>query len=381
MKAITVQEASLGNQLFGWWYRIAAPPEVPDDAPLRNRMCVRSGKLTSMIILFEIIAAVVTLLVLIIQNNVFATSIVGIVLISLIIGATLNRLGKTTTAGVLLIVVEEIGVIASILAPGSVLRSEALIDFNFFIVAELVAASLLTPWVTLSLTLSNCLITAAIITFTPKAPELIQDLQYRAFYIYTYPIEIQLLVTMVCFLWVRSTFREMARANSAEEISNLTMALAKHQQTENLEKQQLEESIQRILLVHMEVANGNWHARVSLDQQNVLWSLAGSLNNLLARLQSWRYDAIQLQKNEQAIQQLLQEIQKAKWEKTPLQAYTTGTSLDAVIQEISKGIAGPQRADQRSNDPSTFPGLVDADKLSLTKRQWTPRAGKLELFE
>jgi hypothetical protein len=85
---------------------------------------------------------------------------------------------------------------------------------------------------------------------------------------------------------------------------------------------------------------------VSLDQQKVLWSLAGSLNNLLARLQSWRYDAVQFQRNEQAIQQLLQNIQRARWERKPLQVYTTGTSLDAVIQEISKGIAGPQQTDE-----------------------------------
>ncbi len=356
MKDIISQEIFLGEQLFGWWYRIAAPPEVPDDAPLRNRMRVRSGKLTSMIILFEIIAALITLTVLIIHNNVFATPIVGIVLITLIIGMALNRLGKTTTAGVLLIVVEEIGVIASIWAPGSVLRSEALIDFNFFIVAELVAASLLTPWVTLPLTLSNCLITAAMITFMPKAPDLIQDLHDRAFYIYAYPIEIQILVAIVCFLWASSTFREMRRANNAEEVSSLTMALAKQQQTENLKKQQLEESIQQILSVHIEVANGNWHARVSLDRQNVLWSLAGSLNNLLARLQSWRYDAIQLRRNEQVIQQLLQNIQRARWERTPLQVYTTGTSLDAVIQEISKGIAGPQQTSDKPIDGTRVTG-------------------------
>src|SRR5579864_921868 len=142
MKDIITQEVFLGEKLFGWWYRIAAPPEVPDDAPLRNRMRVRSGRLTSMIILFEMIAALITLMVLIIQDNVFATPIVGMVLVTLIIGMGLNRLGKTTAAGVLLIVVEEVGVIASIWAGGSVLRSEALIDFNFFIVAELLAASM-----------------------------------------------------------------------------------------------------------------------------------------------------------------------------------------------------------------------------------------------
>ncbi len=353
MKAITTQEASLGDRLFSWWYRIAAPPEVPDNAPLRDRMRVRSGKLTSMIILFEIIAALVTFIVLIIENNLFATPIVGAVLITLIIGAVLNHLGKTTIAGILLVVTEEIGVTASILGPGVLLHPGSLINFYFFIVSELIAASLLIPWVTLPLTLSNCLLTAAMITFMPKAPDMIQDLHNRAFYIYAYPIEIQLLVAMVCFLWASSTFREMRRANNAEEVTSLTMALAKQQQAENLKQQQLEESMRQILSVHMEVANGNWHARVSLDQQNVLWSLAGSLNNLLARLQSWRYDAVQLQRNEQAIQQLLQNIQRARWERTPLQVYTTGTSLDAVIQEISKGIAGSQQTQNSQAIPPT----------------------------
>src|SRR5262249_25611745 len=140
-----------------------------------------------------------------------------------------------------------------------------------------VAASLLTPWVTIPLTVGNCLITAAMITLMPKAPDLTQYLQHYAFYIYAYPIEIQILAALACFLWASSTFREMRRAGNAEEVSNLTLALARQQQVEDLQKQQLEESIRQILSVHMEVANGNWRARVSLGQQNVLWPLAGSL--------------------------------------------------------------------------------------------------------
>jgi len=77
-------------------------------------------------------------------------------------------------------------------------------------------------------------------------------------------------------------------------------------------------------------------ARVPLDQQNVLWSVAGSLNNLLARLQSWRQGAMTLQQNEQLLQQLIYNIQLAKRQGQTLQAYKTGTSLDALIMEISK---------------------------------------------
>jgi type II secretory pathway pseudopilin PulG len=96
----------------------------------------------------------------------------------------------------------------------------------------------------------------------------------------------------------------------------------------------------------MQVANGNLHARVPLDQHNVLWTIAGSLNNLVARLQRWRQDAIQLRQNEQALQQLLYNIQMARREGKSLQAYTTGTSLDALIQEVSKWRAAPQQHNQ-----------------------------------
>jgi hypothetical protein len=362
MKAITTQEAPLVDRLFGWWYRIAIPPEVPDDAPLRDRMRVRSGKLTGMIILFEMLIALVTLIVVIIEKNTFDAPVIGVCLITLIIGVVLNRQGKTTAAGILVIILEEIGVIVSILGVGNVripVDSASLIDFDFFIGADLIAASMLAPWVTFPLTLGNCFITAAIITFAYKSPDLIRDLSTRAFYIYAYPIETQLLVATVCFLWASSTYREMRRASNAEEVNNLTMALVKQQQTEDLRKRQLEESIQQILSVHIKFANGNWHARVSLSQQNVLWPLAGSLNNLLARLQSWRYDAIQLQRNEQAIHQLLQNIQRAKREKKSIRAYKTGTPLDVVIQEISKGIAGPQQTSGLSSGYHHLHTVID----------------------
>ena len=68
MKAFTTQEVPLEDRLFGWWYRIAAPPEVPDEAPLRLRMQVRSGKLMSVVFLAEII----TVLAITIQTTIFA---------------------------------------------------------------------------------------------------------------------------------------------------------------------------------------------------------------------------------------------------------------------------------------------------------------------
>ncbi len=44
----------------------------------------------------------------------------------------------------------------------------------------------------------------------------------------------------------------------------------------------------------MKVANGDYNARVPLNQGNVLWQVSGSLNNLLSRFQRLRQDAYEL---------------------------------------------------------------------------------------
>jgi hypothetical protein len=51
------------------------------------------------------------------------------------------------------------------------------------------------------------------------------------------------------------------------------------------QKYQLEAGIQLILQTHVQTANGNFSARAPLTEDHVLWQIAYSLNNLLARLQ------------------------------------------------------------------------------------------------
>ena len=347
MQPIVTQEMSLADRLFGWWYRIAAPPEVPDEAPLSERMRVRSGKLTSVIFLIQILFYLATLIVTL-QDARFAAPAVAISLGLILIGVFLNRKGKTTFAGILVLVALEVGLVVSILVDPNGFSPFTLGIFDFFVVPELVAASLLTSWLVLPVTLSNCLIVVVMITFMPKTPEMIQLLHRQAYNVYADSIMVQVVAALVAFLWVNSTYKEMSRANSAEEVSKLTMEIASQQQAVQEEKQQLEESIQQLVSVHMQVANGNFNARVPLDQQNVLWSVAGSLNNLLSRLQRWRQDAVLLQRNEQALEQLLYNIQAARRQGTALPAYRTGTSLDVLITEISKGIAAPQFSHDQS---------------------------------
>jgi hypothetical protein len=347
MQPMETQELSLADRMFGWWYRIAAPPVVSDEAPLKDRMRVRSGRLTSVIFLVEFIFSLISLIV-VLKDAPFAAPAIAILLGVIVLGMFLNRGGKTTLAGILVLSALELGLLLNILVSPGGLSPFVLSIFDFFAIPELVAASLLTSWLVLPLMLSNCLIVVLLITFMPKTPEMIQMLQVQGYNAYTDSIVLQLITSLVVFLWVSSTYKEMSRANNAEEVSKLTMEIAMQQQTVQEEKQRLEESIQQIVEVHMQVANGHFNARVPLDQQNVLWSVAGSLNNLLARLQRSRQDTVLLQRNEQALEQLLYNIQAARRQGTALQSYKTGTSLDALITEISKGVA----ASQISPDPS-----------------------------
>ena len=344
MKAFTTQEVPLADRLFGWWYKIAAPPEVPDEAPLRLRMRVRSGRLMSVVFLMEFVIVIALIIELGVEGRALSNPTAAMVLIPLTIGVILNRKGKTVTAGILLLVMEESAVILSNFVIDQGTNSLILIDSFFFLAPELIAAETIAPWVTFPVTLFNSILTILLIFLMPRTPDLTAALNKGTFFFYAVPVEIQILVSVVCFLWVSSTYKEMRRANSAEEVSKLTLEMAKHQLAVEQEKQQLEESIQQIVSVHMQVANGNWHARVPLDRQNVLWSIAGSLNNLLARLQRQRYDTLQLQKNEEAIQQLLYQVQTARRQGKSLEAYKTCTSLDAVILEISKWTATTQQA-------------------------------------
>jgi hypothetical protein len=214
---------------------------------------------------------------------------------------------------------------------------------------DIIAISLFPSGVALSLGLLNCLYVIVALAFFPKTPDMIQQMADIGSIDYYEVVAVQVVVILVSLFWVRSTNGEMDRANQAEEMNNLIQELATQQQSALEEKRQLEESIQQIVTVHTQVANGNLNARVPLDQTNILWSIAGSLNNLLARLQSWRQEVQRAQYIERSIQQTLHDIQQAKAQGTPLTYQRTGTSLDLLVSEFISGTS-PDRSPYLQQD-------------------------------
>jgi hypothetical protein len=208
---------------------------------------------------------------------------------------------------------------------------------QFFILIQpaLIAVSLFPPQVALSLGGFNCAVMICALAFLPKDPVLTEYLHVAAFAVYFIPIINQAFAILVSLLWANTVWQEMRRADRAEEVNRLTEALAARQQAEIREKQRLEESVRQIVAVHTQIANGDFNARVPLDQKNVLWSIAGSLNTLLARLQHWRQEAHQGRLTEQAIQLVLHDIQQAKRSRRACPIRKTGTALDPLMVEIA----------------------------------------------
>ena len=333
-KSHSTQQPKIDSML-GWWYRIAAPPDVPDDAPLREREIVRKGKLTSATLLIEFIYITSVMGVGFTNNRaLLPVLIVNYVMIAM--GVVFNRYRRTWLAATVAFLTLEVGMIFNIvslaLTSGASSFNQPL--FDILVQPELIAVSLFPAWMVLPIAALNCLLVFGCMSFLPKTPEFANLLATSAYAAYERPIALQIITALVTFLWVSSAFHGMRRADRAEEANKLAQELAARQQSEVQEKLLLEESIKQIIDVHTQVARGNFAARIPLNQKNILWPVAGSLNNLLARVQRWRYDSSRLEYTEQAIQRLLQEIQLAKMQGKPLQIHRTGTMLDPLLAEL-----------------------------------------------
>ena len=323
------------DHLLGWWYRIAAPPEVAADAPIPEREAVRIGKLTSAILLFELIYITIVIGVAFTSNPSLLPVLVANYLM-ILLGVICNRSRRTWLAAIVSFSTLEIGMLFNIvnLAMAGHFDSSNLSLFDALVQPELIAVSLFPAWVVLPVAAFNCLSIIVFLTFLPKTPDLVHVLAKASYTIYQRPIAIQIITALVTYLWVSSAINSMRRADNAEEINRLTQELMDHQRSKIQERQMIERSIDQIVEVHRQVANGNFGARVPLNDTNMFWPLAGWLNNLLARVQHWRQDSVHLKHIQGTTQKMVQEMQIARQQGKPFRIYKTGTELDLLLREL-----------------------------------------------
>jgi len=346
---------------LNWWYRLTAPPEVAQDASLAERERVRRGRLSSTILLVMLLFTLSSLVAALLEGN---RSLLFILLPSLtvsIIVLILNRLGKGMTAGILLVAGFEFGYIFSLLKTSGGLAVSDLPRFDLLVEAVLLAVSFLPariiPWIAVG----NCLFIWATLTFMPHTPELGNLLHTSSFTVIEDPVALQIIVASVTYLWVRSTNKAIDRADRAELVATLQQTLAD-------QKKQLESGIQQILHTHVQIANGNLRARAPLAQDNALWQIAVSLNNLLSRFQHFSETEQALRQTQHELQWTREALQQSRQEITRLTERSQTSKHKEHIVKPQAGDAFPDRREtwkEVSHRPSmeeAAQSYVDAPK-------------------
>src|SRR5437588_5394779 len=126
-----------------WWYALTAPPEAPENARLEEREAARRGHLASVVLFFVILLVLPAIPSAI--GNLVLTIILTIVLIMDFVALALNRSGRTSLAGILVVISIEIGLSSAILTvPGGIGPSN-LPMLDLMVQAECVAVSLFLP--------------------------------------------------------------------------------------------------------------------------------------------------------------------------------------------------------------------------------------------
>lgn len=313
---------------FAWWYRLAAPQEQSANVTFAQQDLIRRGRLASIILLFMFIITAAFIPLALVSINPLLTPIILSLLALCCVAIFLNRLGQVALAGTLAMVALSLTIVVNLLtAPQGILSTNGLLTYDLLVLSELIAVSVLPPWIVFFVAALNSIFMFVDIRFQPHAADLERLLHASTYAILIRPISLQFVVALVTYLWVRSAVHAIRRAERVEVIAELQRSLAQ-------QKQDLEFGIQQIQNTLVQAANGNFNVRTPLAQDNVLWQVAVSLNTLLTRLQRSSQSEQDLQRTRTEIGRLVTILHEAEVNQSPLQTAPTGTLLDPLLQQL-----------------------------------------------
>jgi cell division protein FtsB len=211
------------------------------------------------------------------------TVVLGLALCA--VAALFNQFGKVTIVTVLLIAVIDLGCGLMLLTSPMGLNVSDLPVFDVLLVSELIAVSLLPAISVFPVALGNMLFTIVVLMFAPRTMELNMVLNSNmAYNTILQPLGLQLIVAVVSYIWVRSALRALARADRAEEISQLQRREAELLRREAEFNHSLTQGSEHLLQVLVRAANGDQGVRSALTQDHPLWRIGNALNVLLTRV-------------------------------------------------------------------------------------------------
>jgi hypothetical protein len=285
-----------------WWYETTSIPEVANDASFFKREAVRKSQLLSIVLFYYTIVVIVFLPCCLFLRNPNIAWADGGLIISAFSALVLNRFGFTGLAAIIIVVMYEL-MLSLALVLLTPLDEPSIQLYDLYIMAELLAVSLLPARSVFIIALANSMIILASLVIQPHSAAMDLDLQSQ---------------------FIPLMIRPIARADRAEMIATLEHTLGD-------QKQDLQEGIEQILKTHVAIANGNFNARAPLTQDNSLWQIARALNTLLVRLQRAVQAERELQRVEQAVSASVHVVQQAEQQHQSPHLPFTQTTIDPLI--------------------------------------------------
>ena len=322
------------HRLWQFWYWLTAPVEPPITATLTIREQYRRARLTAMIIFILLILTIPSLFVSIWGAHSGFLLIPCFLCLATVLAAYLNRSALVTSAGLLLVISYTAAMMFHILTTPGGLSLSLVPVFTILIIPDMLAAVLLPAYCVFASALINTLFCWLAITYMPHTAGLehLTGLMYVNSVLLTGTL--QGMIAGISFLWSASLQRALRERDKAEETVRLERDLADQSMSMTQQKEQLEYSIELIVQAQSRVANGDLNTRIPLTADNVLWSVAGPLNNMIARLQRARAIEEEIEKIQKGIAYLTAMIRLRK-QGQPTPPYSSnGTLVDTLAIEI-----------------------------------------------
>jgi hypothetical protein len=260
------------------------PPEVSFMAPFSVRERVRRGKLFVVITLLLIIVTMIILPATFFITNKLAVFVLLALLLLCVFALFLNRMEQTNFAGILIVCAVE-AVITAIILTTRPFDTFNLPLFDLLSISVLLSVSLLPASYVFGAMGINLLVIWGSLSLQIHTTALQTILQTQFYNALSRPAILQIVLGVICFLWVRNAKNALQRADTAEELARLQSAIAAHERNIANDKERLERNIEAIIETHTEALNGNTIASIPLPTGTpLLIPLVSALNNLWVRL-------------------------------------------------------------------------------------------------
>ena len=329
------------KNIFARWYAVSLPTHRLAVTPM-ERERERYARLTAGL-LFLFVCAILPLLPIMLFFSQKSPSArpdaIGLIFL-LAISWISGRLGSQRFSATCIIASTFLATMGPLLTHS--LDSALVPLFSVFTISIILAGALMPPVAALITGLTSCLliVLVALVTLNLNTYSQGSQLQYPTINTIAIaillPIIIQIIVSVIVYVIMGNLLAAIRRADRAEEIVTLQTRIVEHERERRREQKQLEDGLEKIAEAHARIANGDYQVRVSLNEGDVLWSIAIPLNNLLNRMQTWKNEAEMLHTTHRAARYIAEQMHINSQYEQRRDLPLTKTPLDPVIVEVNK---------------------------------------------